>query len=62
MWPMEEPAKAVAALLSSEMDELPVEIFKINDETAAIVVEVDGIDYILTMSRVPAQRQRQRAN
>ncbi len=62
MWPMEEPAKAVAALLSSEMDELPVEIFKISDETAAIVVEVDGIDYILTMSRVPAQRQRQRAN
>lgn len=62
MWPMEEPAKAVAALLSNEMDELPVEILKIDDETAAIVVEVDGVDYILTMARVPAQRQRQRAN
>ena len=45
MWTMEAPAKRVADKLSAPGDELPIEIMRLNDETAAIVVEVDGVDY-----------------
>jgi hypothetical protein len=62
MWAVEDAAKTVAALLSSEMQELPTEILNLDDDTAAIVVEVDGVDYILIMSRVPAQRPRMASN
>jgi hypothetical protein len=58
MWKMEQPAKTVAARLSSESDELPTEVLKLDDATAAIVIDVDGVDYILTMTRVPEQRPR----
>lgn len=58
MWTMEQPAKTVAAMLATGMEELPMEILRIDDETAAIVIELDGVDYILTMGRVPAQRAR----
>lgn len=58
MWTMEEPAKTVAAMLATGMEELPIEIMRLDDSTAAIVIEIDGVDYILTMARVPAQRTR----
>lgn len=61
-WEVEEPASTVAALLSSEMQELPTMILRIDSETAAIVIDLDGVDYVLTMTRVPQQRQRARAN
>ena len=55
---MEEPAKVVADRLAHETQELPAEILKLDDVTAAIVIDVDGVDYILTMQRVPEQRPR----
>ncbi len=62
MWTMEEAASTVGALLANEVNELPVEILKLDNDTAAIVIELDGVDYILTMMRAPAQRKRQRPN
>lgn len=58
MWTMEAPALRVAERMTDEAHQLPPEVLRINDDTAAIVVEVDGVDYILTMARVPAQRAR----
>lgn len=57
-WEMEETARTVAALLATGTEELPIEIMKIDDKTAAIVTELDGVDYILTVTRVPIQRPR----
>lgn len=62
MWTMEAPATAVAERLTDPSHALPPEVMRLTDDTAAIVVEVDGVDYILTMARVPAQRQRPRSN
>jgi hypothetical protein len=62
MWTMEAPAVKVANQLTSEAHQLPPEIMRLDDQTAAIVVEVDGIDYILTMIRVPVQRARATTN
>jgi hypothetical protein len=58
VWTMEEPAKTVAAMLAEDSDQLPIEILRIDDESAAIVIEIDGVDYILTMARLPIQRGR----
>jgi len=58
MWTMEGPAVKVAEMLSTESHKLAPEVMRLTDDTAAIVVEVDGVDYILTMARVPAQRAR----
>ena len=58
MWAMEAPAVMVAERLTEESHALPPEVLRISDDTAAIVVEVDGVDYILTMARVPVQRAR----
>lgn len=52
-WPMEEPARRLAERLSS------TEILKLDDTTAALVLEQDGVDYVLTMTRAPKQRTRQ---
>lgn len=57
-WNMEAPAMHVAERLSNAADRLPTEVLKLDDATAAIVVDVDGVDYILTMARVPQQRAR----
>ena len=63
MWTMQEPAMKVAAQLWQEGSQrLPAEVMKLDDQTAAIVVDVDGIDYVLTMTRVPAQRPRPASN
>ena len=58
MWTMEAAAVKVAERLTGEAHQLPPEVLRLDDETAAIVVEVDGVDYILTMARVPVQRAR----
>ncbi len=62
MWTMEAPAVKVAERLTTEEHALPPEVLRLDDETAAIVIELDGVDYILTMARVPAQRARAKAN
>lgn len=55
---MEAPAVKVAEMLTEEAHALPPEVLRISDDTAAIVIEIDGVDYILTMARVPVQRTR----
>lgn len=62
MWAMEAPAVQIAERLTKDGHKLPPEVLKINEDTAAIVVEVDGVDYILTMARVPIQRARAATN
>ena len=62
MWTMEAPAVKVAERLTDEAHSLPPEVMRLDDHTAAIVIEVDGVDYILTMARVPAQRTRPATN
>lgn len=57
-WTMEAPAVKVGERLTDESHALPPEVMRLTDDTAAIVVEVDGVDYILTMARVPDQRTR----
>lgn len=62
MWAMKGPAVKIAERLTDPAHQLPPEVMRIDDETAAIVVEVDGVDYILTMTCVPKQRVRMMAN
>lgn len=62
MWAMEAPAVKVAECLSQDEHKMQPEVMRIDDETAAIVVAVDGVDYILTMTRVPVQRLRPVSN
>lgn len=58
-WGMLEPAQKLCdRLWPTAEQKLPHEILKLSDDTAGIVVDVDGVDYILTMSRVPKQRSR----
>lgn len=37
---------------------LPHEILKLEDDTAALIVAIDGVDYILVIQRAPKQRPR----
>lgn len=57
-WTMRDAAVKVAVRLTDEAHPMPPEVLRLCDDTAAIVIEVDGIDYILTMARVPVQRAR----
>ena len=58
-WDMESPAERIATMLWQVGEQiLPAEILKLDNQTAGIVVDVDGIDYILTLARVPRQRPR----
>ncbi|MDR0808549.1 MAG: hypothetical protein LBE86_05385 [Gemmobacter sp.] len=60
---MDEPALKVAARLREESSGLlPLEVLKLEDGTAAIVADIGGIDYVLTMTRVPRQRPRPPSN
>jgi hypothetical protein len=52
-WPMLKPALSLAGRLQCS------EILKIDEATAALVLEHDGADYILTMTIAPRQRTRQ---
>lgn len=56
---LEEAAWKVTEMLwASGQQQVPAEILRLNEQTRAIVVDVDGVDYILTMARVPKQRPR----
>lgn len=62
-WKMEKPAVAVADALWPQSDNrLPNEVLRIAHDTAAIVVDIDGVDYIMTMSVLPKQRPRPTSN
>lgn len=62
-WKLKKPALAVADALWPQSDNrLPNEVLRIADDTAAIVVDIDGVDYIMTMQRLPKQRQRPSSN
>ena len=54
-----EPALKVANTLAPlSSGKVPQEIIVLDAETVSVVSEVDGVDYILTMMRVPRQRQK----
>lgn len=58
-WKMECPALKLCERLWPESDQrLEHEILRLDEGTAAIVVDIDGVDYILTMQEVPKQRIR----
>lgn len=58
-WELEAPAlRVVDCLWAVGQQRLPSEIIKLDDGSAAIVVDVDGVDYILVMQRMPRQRPR----
>lgn len=58
-WKLEKLATRVAERLDELSDQkLPMEILRLQEDTAAIVFDVDGVDYIATVSKVPAQRHR----
>lgn len=58
-WKMEIPALKVAERLSTAGSQgLPAEVSRLDDDTAAVVVDMDGVDYILTLQVVPKQRPR----
>lgn len=55
--PLIRPAMQIARLcapLSSAR--IPQEILVLDAQTVAICVEVDGVDYIMSMVRIPRQR------
>lgn len=54
---MEKPALALCERLG-ESATFPHEILKLESATAAIIVDLGGVDYILTMQRAPKQRPR----
>lgn len=56
-WEMESPALKLAERLWRDgQQKLPAEVLKLAEDTAGIVVDIDGVDYMLTMTRVPKQR------
>lgn len=60
---LEGPAMKVAERLWSDgSQKLPAEILVLSADAVGIVVDVDGVDYILTMARVPKQRPRPTEN
>jgi len=57
-WPLDATARRLDEKISSDGDQLPREILRLDDSTAGIIVEIDGVDYMLTMTRIPNQRPR----
>ena len=56
---MEAPALALCKRLGPVTDyQLKRVVLKLDDETAGIITDIDGVDYLLTMTRVPLQRPR----
>ncbi len=54
-----EAAIKVANLLATQCGQyLPNEVLSLDNGMAAIVIDVDGVDYIMAMQRVPRQRPR----
>ena len=62
-WKMQEPAEKLCdRLWPTSEQKLPHEIIKLSDGNAGIVIDIDGVDYILTMQEVPRQRPRPASN
>lgn len=62
-WKLETIAVRVTERLDELSDQkLPMEILKIEEGTAAIVFDIEGVDYIATLSLVPGQRSRPTSN
>jgi hypothetical protein len=62
-WKLEKPALAVADALWAQSDNrLPNEVLRLDDNSAAIVVDIGGVDYIMTMQPLPKQRPRPISN
>ncbi len=52
-------ARKVADCLGSlSSKRLPAEVFRVNADCAAVVVDLEGTDHILTIGKVPFQRNR----
>lgn len=54
-WEMEKPAIAICDRLGPSA--FPHEILKLEEATAALIVNIDGVDYVMTLQRAPKQRQ-----
>lgn len=53
------PALKVAEMLAPlSSGKLPQEVLILDAETISIVAEIDGVDYFLSMMRVPRQRTK----
>lgn len=60
---MEKPAVQLCERLWASGDQkLPQEILRLDNDTAGIVIDIDGVDYILSMQELPRQRQRPKEN
>jgi hypothetical protein len=57
-----KPALRVTETLAPlSSGKLPQEVIVLDPDSVGIVVEVDGVDYILTMSKIPVQRAKPRS-
>ncbi len=56
-WEMEKPALALCDRLGDSAT-FPHEILKLEEQTACVIVDLGGVDYVLTMQRAPKQRPR----
>lgn len=58
-WPMLPDAQALATALEPIHSAAePIELLRINGETTAIITNIGGTDYVLTMTATPKQRKR----
>ncbi len=58
-WKMERPARQLVDVLGPALSgKLPAEILRLDDDVAGLVVDLDGVDYMLTMTPLPKQRSR----
>ncbi|RKQ95439.1 hypothetical protein [Maricaulis maris] len=58
IWTVERPAVLVAERVNDEGSTLSPVVLRLDDRSAAIIVEIEGVDYALTLMRVPKQRPR----
>lgn len=57
--PLVLPAMKIAhACASLSSGKVPQEVLVLDAKTVAICVEVDGVDYIMSVARVPRQRAK----
>ena len=57
-WTVKTPAIAVAERANDNETELAPEVLRLSEHAAAIVIEIEGVDYVLTLQRAPEQRAR----
>lgn len=63
VWPMELVARRVVHLMQNGMSmRLPAEILRLNEETAGIIIDIDGKDYLVTLAELRTPRTRPATN